>query len=230
MSARRPDLPARLASLIDTALDPDPGQRPDSAEAFAGGLEACLEDRLRRRRRIFAAAGLAAAAFIAVAGWLVWRPKPAPFNFAERDWVLVAAFDNRTNNPEIDGSLEYALELELGDSSFVRVASLERIKDTLALMRKPLETRVDADVGLEVAVRDREIRALVAGQVTRIGGAYSLTARVLNPADGSIVASVVETAANDGALLEAIGRVAARVERGWVRLCRISQRARGSQG
>ena len=105
-----------------------------------------------------------------------------------------------------------------------------RVEDTLQLMRKPLDTRMDATVGREVALRDGKIRALIAGRVDKIGGAYSMTAWILRSDDGSIAASV-----NEASMAQSISCVASAdwppaFADNWVKRCRKSrQRASHSR-
>ena len=54
-------------------------------------------------------------------------------NFQQRDWVLIADFENRTGESIFDGVLEYALEREISNSQFVNVVPRERIEDTLKI-------------------------------------------------------------------------------------------------
>lgn len=63
------------------------------------------------------------------------EPLGAALRFQGRDWVLIAAFENKTGETVLDGTLEYALERELSNSPFVNVAPRERIEDVLQLMR-----------------------------------------------------------------------------------------------
>ena len=51
----------------------------------------------------------------------------AALAFEERDWVLIAAFENRTGETLFDGTLEHALSSELSNSGFVNVVPRERI-------------------------------------------------------------------------------------------------------
>jgi hypothetical protein len=48
----------------------------------------------------------------------------------ERPWILIAAFENKTANPEFDGVLEYAMERELLASRQIRVVPRIRVDDT----------------------------------------------------------------------------------------------------
>jgi tetratricopeptide (TPR) repeat protein len=139
--------------------------------------------------------------------------RPADVRFAARDFILVTAFDNRTGETLFDSTVEYALERELSNSTFVNVVPRPRVNDTLVLMRKPVETRVDAEIGREVALRDGNVAVLLAGRVERFGSHYVLTADIVRTGDGGIAASVREEAAGEDAVLAAIRRVADDVRR-----------------
>jgi tetratricopeptide (TPR) repeat protein len=62
-----------------------------------------------------------------------------------------------------------------------------------------------------VAIRDGGIRAVVAGEVRKIGSSYLLSAEVTSPADGITVASLSEEALKEAGLLTAMERLAAKV-------------------
>jgi DNA-binding winged helix-turn-helix (wHTH) protein len=59
----------------------------------------------------------------------VSRAQKHKIAFKARDWVLITAFDNRTGEPLLNGTLEYALERELSNSRFVNVVPRERVDD-----------------------------------------------------------------------------------------------------
>ncbi len=145
---------------------------------------------------------------------LVWWYGRAPTGsvralaFEERDWVLVAAFENHAGEVLFDGTLEAALARELGNSRFVNVVPRERIQDTLRLMKKPLDTRVDSEVGREICLRDGGIRALLTGRVDKLGSAYLLSVELVDPTEGLTVASLSETAQGEDQVLSALHRLA----------------------
>ncbi|MDP2322092.1 MAG: tetratricopeptide repeat protein [Acidobacteriota bacterium] len=139
------------------------------------------------------------------------RPVPSLLGFQERDLVLVAAFDNRTGETVLDGTLEHALARELANSRFVNVVPGERIEDVLALMRQPAGRRLDPDLAREVALRDGGIRALVTGRVDKLDGTYLLSASLVSAGTGVAVASFSEEADGQPHLVAAVRRLAARV-------------------
>lgn len=155
----------------------------------------------------------AAVVVVAAAGvglWL-WLGQQPALPFEERDWVLIASFENRTGEAVFDGTLEYTLERELSNSRFVNVVPRQRINDTLQLMKKPLDTTVDAALGREVALRDGGIRALLTGRVEKLDSTYVLSAALVNPTKGTTVASFSEQAVGQREVVPALRRIASRV-------------------
>ena len=207
----RPDLPANLCDVIERAVAADPARRFPDAAAMAFALERVSGPAgVTGRRGIGAAAVVLSLSFLVGTLWVA-RREPVPVPFEARDWVLVTAFDNRTGEPLLDGTLERALERELSNSSFVNVVPRERLNDALVLMRKPVETQVTAQVGREVALRDGQIRVLLAGHVEKVGSAYTVTAQILRPRDGAVAASVSETVPDAAGLMGAMRRASAKV-------------------
>jgi DNA-binding winged helix-turn-helix (wHTH) protein/tetratricopeptide (TPR) repeat protein len=155
-------------------------------------------------------ASAAVVAVIALAGFGEWRvshPPKKSLNFVARDSVLISSFDNRTGNSVLDGSVEYALERELSNSQFVILAPRERFNDALRLMKKPLDTKIDAALGQEICLRDGGIRALLTGRVEKLGTTYVLSVQLVDPVTGVVVASMSEEAATDSKIAAAIRRL-----------------------
>ena len=155
----------------------------------------------------------AAVVVVAAAGvglWL-WLGQQPALPFEERDWVLIAQFENRTGEAVFDGTLEYALERELSNSRFVNVVPRQRINDTLRLMKKPLDTPINATIGRELALRDGGIRVLLTGRVEKLDNTYLLSASLVRPADGTTVASFSEEAVGQKEVVPALRWLSSRV-------------------
>ena len=172
---RRPDVPKTLAVAIERAISPNPAARFESAAAFEHALanaDPRRHTRVRRRTWWFAAAVLLIAATVGL-GW--WRSSvlARPTGFHQRDWVLLTTFDNRTSDQQFDRTVEDALAYELSNSTYVNVVPRIRVDDALRLMARPVDTVVDATIGLEVAQRDGAIRLVVDGAIERLGTGYA---------------------------------------------------------
>ncbi len=139
--------------------------------------------------------------------------RPLPFH--ARDWVLVAAFENRTGEPLFDGTLDYALGRELSNSRHVAVVSRDRVSDALRLMRKPLDARLDATLAREVCLRDGEIRALLTGRVEKLGRKYVFSVELVDPKQGTVLAGFSEDSSGTEGSLAAMRRISDRV-RSWL--------------
>ena len=234
LGTARPDLPHVFVQAVERAIAPAPEGRYTSAAEMEGVLLEALGDVVPTGAAIPADEGVAraparwlsvalgAALLVTVVGatyWLVPASPPGVTEqsgrpnavFGQGDSVLISQFENLTEEALFDGTVEYALGRELSNSSFVRVASPERVQDALRLMQLPVETVVDAAVGREVALRDGGIRVVLAGRIEKLGPSYLLTVQVVDPADGSVVASVSEEARSERTVASAIRRQASQV-------------------
>jgi tetratricopeptide (TPR) repeat protein len=193
------------------AVEPDvPAVEPVEKEAEP--TPELVPPALPRTSRL--AAWAAAVLTVGVVAWLSRngsRPVAGPLPFEDRDWVLVAGFENRTGEKLFDGTLDYALGRELSNSRFVNVVSRERIEDALRLMRKPLDARLDAPLAREVCVRDGEIRALLTGRVERLGSKYLFSVEIVDPKQSATLAGFSEESAGTDGSLVALRRISDRV-------------------
>lgn len=164
---------------------------------------------------------VAALAIVAVAG-LVWlltvRSTTTPtdanrpvLEFAERDRLLIAGFDNGTGEGVLDGTLEAALERDLRSHGFSSLVSSYRLGDSLQLIGQPLDARVDSELAREIARRDSEVRAVLAGRVERQGTGYLLRLDLLDPVDGVVLASLTEEAPSQREIMIAVARLSREV-------------------
>jgi tetratricopeptide (TPR) repeat protein len=142
---------------------------------------------------------------------LEWPSSDSGLSFKARDWVLIASFENRSGESVLDGTLEFALERDLCNSTFVNIVPRERVNDTLRLMQRPLDTHIDRALGREICLRDGGIRALLTGRVTKLQTAYVLSATIVDPKSGVGVAGVSEEAASQADILAAVRRLSHQV-------------------
>jgi DNA-binding winged helix-turn-helix (wHTH) protein len=159
-------------------------------------------------------AALVFVVILGVAGLWTYRGRNtsrADIKFKARDWVLITDFDNRTGEPVLNGTLEYALERELSNSRFVNVVPRERVEDALRLMRKPLDAKIDAAVGREICLRDGGVPAMLTGRVEKFGSTYTLSTQLVDPIHGVTLASLSEVDPADSQMAGAVHRLSDRV-------------------
>ncbi len=206
-------------------------QKRDSVYAEVAELEAWWssrqlglksEDQTQGSRawvpRYWLAAGgiLLAVALVAIIGILGHWPwlhigSPA-LSFAKRDWVLITDFDNQTGEPIFDRSLLTAFTVSLEQSPHANVLPRARANTALQLMGRRGEIPIDERVGREVCLREH-IKGMISGSITRSGREYAVSARLIDPQTAMAVRSYIELAADQDHVLEAMGRIAARIRR-----------------
>ena len=215
-----PRLPARFDDIVGKLLEKDPVLRYRSAGDVRTDLERLKRDLdeqssgshagLRAKRRWRPPwVGLLVAS-IAVAVWLgvtVLRSK-APAPLTDRDTVLLADVVNRTGEQVFDDALKQALALQLEQSPFLALLSEAQLRETLRLMGRKTDDRVEGEVARDICQR-RGAAAVLSTSIQTIGGSYVLDLTATNCATGGSVAREQAQAATSADVLPAVGRAAA---------------------
>ncbi|WP_188310361.1 putative peptide modification system cyclase [Arenimonas fontis] len=150
------------------------------------GAKAWRELPLWRRPPMLAMEMLVVGA-LAVAGlWTALRAPPA-IAFAERDWVVVADLQNRTDEPLFDDALDVALRVGLEQSRHVNIISELQVDRTLERMQRQGQP-LDRQVASEVALREGA-RAVILPTVAEVGGRVRVSLEVIDPHSGVTVYS-----------------------------------------
>ena len=113
--------------------------------------------------------------------------------FEERDWILIADFENFTGDEVFDRSLRTAVTVGIQQSQYVNVLPQTRIEKALQRMRKENTAKLDEALACEIAVREG-IKAVLVFSIGEIGGVYSLTARLVESSKQTTVFSETDTA------------------------------------
>jgi hypothetical protein len=214
IDALRPDLPEALRRAIVRALDPDPAARFESGVQMASAIEhaaAPAGARSRLARMTAFAAVLAVGLGAGLYG--VGRDEPSgvtgdPAAVAPSKLVLVTAFENHTGEPKLDGTLGPTLARGLSGAAAFGVVPAVRVEETLGLMRRPGTTRLDADIAHEVARRDGDVVAMVAGRIERMADAYVVRVDARAAGDDTRLASLASSPVPHGAIVDTVRRLA----------------------
>ena len=225
-----PELDQRWEAVILRCLERRPANRfarPREVVEQLTGHEPTVTVAQRRHERSWRAVGWSSLALLVLLGTFIVIGPPSNtavrdtelpsaevqprVPFEQRDTVLVAAFDNRTQEESWNGALGLALARELSSSTFLTVAPRYRIVDTLLLMQRSPESSVDAELAREIALRDGEIRVLVTGEIEKLGSIYVVSARIVDPGPGATLAVAEAEARGPDEIYEAVKRLALQV-------------------
>ena len=153
---------------------------------------------------------------LVTAGWMVTRTLgigPAATLVAqglldERAPILLAEFE--AGDSLLSRAATEAFRVDLDQSPVVRLVEPAFVTSALRRMGREPTGRLDLDVSRELAIREG-IQAVVAGDIVAVGGGYVLSARVIAPGDGAVLASHRETAADSSKIIQAIDDLSRRL-------------------
>jgi len=234
LSTVRPDTPAAIEAVVTKALAKDWEERYHSAAEMLADLQAIqtamragetlpvapppkpplapldplrslprVPRRLFRSRRVWLVA--ASVVVIAVALALFYPRGAMPF--AERDWIVVADFDNFTGEAVFDQSLNTALSVSLEQSPYVNVFPRRRTEEALERMQKKEAGRIDAETARAVANQEG-VRVVVAPEITGVGDKYKITGTIQDAKTGETLRSQTVEATGQDNVIAALDELA----------------------
>ncbi|MGH7630707.1 MAG: protein kinase domain-containing protein [Gemmatimonadales bacterium] len=186
----------------------------DGLATPAGGVRAISRTHTRR----LLVAGVAVAAVVSAvvgvraAGMLGPRTLVAEGAIQEREPVILTDFENHTADSMLGTALTEAFRIDLSQSPVVSVVAPARVTVALTRMRRDPAATLERELGREVARREG-IRAVVAGNITRVGDSYVVFARIENAETGEVLAGFREVAANANEIIRALDRVSKQLRR-----------------
>jgi tetratricopeptide (TPR) repeat protein/tRNA A-37 threonylcarbamoyl transferase component Bud32 len=209
----QPEIPPLLTRIVDTCLAKNPDDRCQTMRDLLHELTWVRDGdvartsppdvdagRSRRGIRGWVAASAIAAAIAAAAAGGFWYYAGRATAFAERDTIVVADFVNDTGDTVFDGTLKQAVSVKLEESPFVSVFPEERVRETLGMMERPVDTRVTGAIAREVCQR-HGVKALVAGSIASLGSQYVVALEAMNCTSGEVIARAqAEASAKEGVL------------------------------
>ena len=205
-SALVPGVDPQLERLIMQALSTEPGQRPASALEMAARLP---QSATRQSSRWIVGAAVAAAVGIIAVALTFFVSTSAPALTAQ-DTIVIADFENTTNEPVFDGALKVALAVALEQSPFLKVFPDDRARDTLGLMERSPDERITKTLARDIARRE-QLKALISGSIASLGRNYVIALEAVNAETGDVMAREQAEAASKEQVLTSLGAASARL-------------------
>jgi DNA-binding winged helix-turn-helix (wHTH) protein len=154
-----------------------------------------------------AASGVALAC-VAMAISVSWSFSERAHPLTERDTIVLADFANDTGDPVFDGTLRQGLSVQLAQSPFLSVLPDKQIRQTLLMMKQPVDAKLTSDAATEVCRRNSST-ALVNGSIAQIGTQYSLILKAEDCSNGQVIASTEARATDKSHVIDALGKASA---------------------
>ena len=212
-----PNVDSRLERVILEALSGEPILRPASATDFAARLPQSAGENSRNTTRLPAAvsrrgtswwmvgaAVAALAGIIAVALTFFVSPRAGATTLTAQDTIVLADFENTTNEPVFDGALKVALAVALEQSPFLKVFPDDRARETLRLMERSPDERISRALARDIARRER-LKALISGSIASLGRNYVIALEAINADTGDTMAREQAEATSKEQVLTSLG-------------------------
>jgi len=126
----------------------------------------------------------------------------------ERGKVILADFE--ASDPELARAATEAFRVDLSQSTIVTLVEPDSIEDALNRMGRPADVPLDEDTARELGLRDG-IPAVIAGELSSVGGGFALSARLISTEDGAVLASARASSRDSSGVLDAIDVVSSRL-------------------
>ncbi|MEJ2185603.1 MAG: BTAD domain-containing putative transcriptional regulator [Gemmatimonadota bacterium] len=210
---------AEESEPVSAAEESEPASATQGSEASsaANGSAPLAPVRKRRHRALVRVGGFAAILIVAVAlwSWLGGHPLPllggprslvATGHLAPRDTVVLADMDPGSADTVLADAMTEALRVDLTRSRIVTLLGRGPLLDALERMQRSPRERLTGDLARELAIRDG-LKAVIDGRIAAVGTGYVITARVVEPESGEILAAFRETASDSAGILPALDRL-----------------------
>src|SRR5215469_9386598 len=186
-----PQLPVQLEEIINKCLEKDREKRYQRASEVHADLQqlkrvtetgqvtvtqTVVAGKPHIDRRLIATGGAMLAALLGIGGWLYWR-RTHPLS--QTDTIVLADFVNKTGDPILDDALRQGLAAQLQQSPFLSLVPDQKIHQTLKLMGKSPETKLEPAIAEEVCVRSGS-KAYLSGSIANIGNQYVIGVSATN--------------------------------------------------
>ena len=128
----------------------------------------------------------------------------------DRERIILADFADRTaDSSHTATTVTELMRVGLSRSQAVSIVDPTQVGRILQMMQRDPADGVPGDVALEAAARDG-LKAVIDGEVARVGTRLSLTARLVS-VNGEVLAAETETAASEDELTTAVDRLSGRL-------------------
>ncbi len=207
--ALSPSTPAKLRDLLRRCLQKDQQRRLHDIADARIELEETLTAQRRPRRVVelrVAVTGVALALTLLAGAWWYAR-KSIPPGPHEPVSVLVADFQNRTNDPTFDRTLEPVLRIVLESARFISAYDRTQVSRSLGI--RPPEI-LDERTALELAVK-QGLGVVLSGSLERQGSGYGVSIKATQAVTGNVIASAKSSASNKDQVLGVATKLATAV-------------------
>ena len=206
-----PEIPEALDRLVTRCLEPDPAARFQTSDELFADLDRLDENGepipIKRTLGLPVVAAVVAA-LLALMGGVWWYTRqllpPEPHDPVS---VLIADFQNGTNDPAFERTIEPMLKRGLEDAGFITAYDRSAVSRTRGV--RPPET-MDEVAARELAVQ-QGLGVVLSGSIASQDSGYAVSIKATETVTGNVVADATERASGKDQVMAAATNLVATV-------------------
>jgi tetratricopeptide (TPR) repeat protein len=208
-----PEMPEAFDAVVSRCLEPDPAKRYQTTGELTNALAALDEHGQRRRVARTVDSRVAATVMtlgLAALGGTWWFTRgPAIPEKHEPVSVLIADFQNLSQDPTFDGTLEPVARVALEGAEFI--SAYDRPNFRRSFGTRPPE-KLDEQAAQEIAIK-QGVNVILSGSVNRAGSGYVVSMKATHGVTGNVIATATDTASGKDRVLGVATRLATDIRR-----------------
>jgi serine/threonine protein kinase/tetratricopeptide (TPR) repeat protein len=208
-----PEVSADVDRIITRCLEPDPDKRFQTSEELAAALALLDYEGVpipippRFSKKLIASAATVVIGLVTATWYFTWTPPPPKQH--DPVTVLIADFDNKTNDPTFDHTLEPMLKLALEGASFISAHDRTRIRAAFSVT--PPE-KFDEAAARQIGIK-QAAGIVLSGSIGPSGGGYDVSLKAVHPITGDVVGSAAGRASGKEQVLATVTKVATTIRK-----------------
>jgi tetratricopeptide (TPR) repeat protein len=128
----------------------------------------------------------------------------------ERDRIILADFENNTDDPLLGEVATAAFRIDFSQSPIVTVVDAASVDQVLVRMQRDPGQPLGQDLAREVAIREG-VKAVVTGEITPVANRFVLAAELITAQDGQVLYAHRETANDSTEIIRAIDQLSKKL-------------------
>ena len=211
-----PAIPDAVDTFITRCLEPDPAARFQSSAEVVAALDLLDENGVpipvkRVVRLPFVAAIVVL--LLAVAAGVVWYQQ----QFIKEEEkaqisVIVADFQNGTNDPAFDNVLAQTARRGLEEATFISAIDRTRVRQMLNIPQAQVPAPLDEAAARQMAAR-QGLPYVVSGAIVRSGRGYTISVKAIETVSGNVIVDDSDTASTPNDVIATALSLMAQVRR-----------------
>jgi serine/threonine protein kinase/tetratricopeptide (TPR) repeat protein len=209
-----PNIPEALDHIVARLLEPDPGARFQTTAELVAALDR-LDDNgvplplIRRLTPRLVAATAAIVTLLLAGTFFATRQALAPPVQHDPISVVIADFQNNTNDVAFNGVLEPTLRRALEGAGFITAFDRDGIRRTLGV---PPPATLNEEAARGIAV-NQGLGVVLAGSIAPQGSGYTISLKASHAVTGEVITNAQARAAGKAQVIEETTRLLVRVRR-----------------